>query len=1130
MDSSRPTLAALLFTDVVGSTHLRTDLGEAAAEELRRLHDRILADAVSAHGGGVVKGLGDGLMAWFAGASDAVAAAVAMQRSLQLANRRGVFGAPVSVRIGLSAGEVSWDGDDCFGTPVVEAARVCATAEGGQILVTEIVRTLAGGRADAAFVAVGDRELDGLDAAVKLYAVAWSPPPGEQVPTPLPAPLVAEERAGLVDRADERRQLAATWEAVAAGERRLTLLAGEAGIGKTRLAADVARAAHERGSVVLYGACDEELAGLSQPFVEALDRYVEQCPPEHLRVQLGPLAGELGRRLPRLAERVGRLPHPLDSDPDGARHRFHEAVADLLGAIAATHPVVVVLDDLHWAGEATIALLRHLARSARVGRSWVLATYRDTDVDPTAPLARLLAEVTRRPEASRLTLHGLGPDELTDLFRGEVAAMTTRLATQESSALAALEPAVASARAIHAETDGNAYFSLELFRHLAESGRLDAAYHTPRLPDGVRDVVVGRVARLPGATRDVLSVAAVIGRVFDVDVLVEASRLPLDVVVGAVEAAERARLVAAVPDRLGRYAFGHALTRSALYDALATSRRLWLHGLVGAALQQRPDADHARLAEVVHHLGQRAGLGAKDDVLRALEAALTAAEAAETRAALTEADQHYQAALRWWNLVPDAAAGRWDRREVLRRASDAARWSGDLDRAEQLVREGLESGDEPADAAPDAAMKADLLVRRGDLRWQAGDSEASLRAYEAAATLLDLGSPSPLRARVLARRASALMLAAQYRASRPVAEQAVAMARSVGARAEEERALNVLGVDLAMTGDPDAGVAALESSLRLAGRRRSVENIYLGHTNLAYVLMTIGRLDAALAIAQQGIAAVRGLGVAPSAAHVLLADTANLLWRLGRWSESEAFAMDALRDELPPLGASLLHIVLAKIAGARGNTGESATHLAHAESLCPGMTDAQWALEIAVTRASQHLWRQDFEAVRSQIEQNLPPDAVTEEREIALWLLALGLLAAAARGRDHELRHEVEKDVRATARRWGHRVATLAGAADLTAFPEQRHVAELCRLALLRLDDRDEPAAWARLADGWSALGRPFLVALCRLLQGESAVRDDDYDAGRRAGEEAARIAGELGAAPLQQRANEVVARAAAGG
>ncbi|MBV8993271.1 MAG: adenylate/guanylate cyclase domain-containing protein, partial [Pseudonocardiales bacterium] len=363
--------AIVLFTDVVGSTELRSRLGESAAEELRHKHDALAVDAVQAHRGRQVKNLGDGIMATFWGASDAVGAAVAIEQAIGRHNRLGAT--PLQVRIGISAGDVVFEEEDCFGIPVIEAARLCAAATGGQILASETVRALAR-FSEGTFTPLGSLELKGLADPVRAVEVGWELLPHSCVP--LPAFLTDIGRI-FVGRDGELDRLGQLWKEAAAGELRVVLVAGEPGVGKTRLAAELARRVHDEGAMVLAGRCDEDLGVPYQPFVETLRHFVDHG--ELLAGRLGRYGGELARLVPEVGGRVPALPPPLRSDPETERYWLFDAVASWLVAASTDEPVLLVLDDLHWAAKPTLMLFRHVVR-ARGGRVLVLGTYRDSEL------------------------------------------------------------------------------------------------------------------------------------------------------------------------------------------------------------------------------------------------------------------------------------------------------------------------------------------------------------------------------------------------------------------------------------------------------------------------------------------------------------------------------------------------------------------------------------------------------------------------------------------------------------------------------------------------------------------------------------------------------------------------------
>ena len=341
-------------------------------------------------------------------------------------------------------------------------------------------------------------------------------------------------------------------------------------------------------------------------------------------------------------------------------------------------PVLLVLDDLHWAAKPTLLLLRHVLRATAPLRLLVVTTYRDTDLDRTHPLAEMLADLRRAPGVERLALSGLDEDG--------VAQFLERTAGHELD-----DAGLALARAVHAETEGNPFFVGEVLRHLSESGAIvfrdgrwtsDLTIEQVGIPEGVREVVGRRLSNLEPAVNDVLVVASVIGRDFDVAMLAAVCDGGEEAVLDALEAAEARGLVTPVTGRAAQYRFAHALVRSTLYDELTTSRRLRLHRSVARALVGRPDAE-TRLPELARHFSECAALGEID---RAVEYCRRAGNAAREELAFEEAADYYERSL------------------------------GALELADQ----------------PDAALRADLLVAAGVALVTIGDSRGRELLYEAA--------------------------------------------------------------------------------------------------------------------------------------------------------------------------------------------------------------------------------------------------------------------------------------------------------------------------------------------------------------------------------------------------------------
>ena len=593
----------VLFTDLVGSTALSSSLSQDAADELRRAHFSILRQAVAESGGTEVKNLGDGLMVVFGAASAALGCAVAMQQGVDADNRSQERA--VGLRVGLSVGEVSKEeGSDYFGDPVVEAARLCARCESGQILAADVVRAMAGRRSKHECLPLGALELKGLPDPVETVEVTWEPLIGSESEAanaiPLPGRLVFRPTVGVVGREVETATITDAYKRVAAGEgREVLLIAGEAGLGKTTLVAEAARAAFDAGAIVLFGHCEEDLATPYQLFAEALGHYVTHAPEEQLTAHLAAYGSELARLVPALESRIPGLPPSKATDADTERFLLFAAVVGLLAEASRHAPVVVVVDDLHWADKASLALLRHLGAADVSMRVLVVGTYRDDELSHAHALVETLAGLRRQSGVSGVELAGLDD--------------TGVLAFLEAAAGQSLDSAgVGLAHAVYRETDGNPFFVSEVLRHLAETGAIfqddtgrwtaDATLEQMGLPDSVRQVIGARVLRLGPDAGRVLSTAAVIGRDFDLDLLARATDTSEDDLLDILDAATTAALVRELTDTPGRYNFAHALIQHTLYEDLGPTRRARGHRQVGQALEALcGDRPGTRVGELARH-------------------------------------------------------------------------------------------------------------------------------------------------------------------------------------------------------------------------------------------------------------------------------------------------------------------------------------------------------------------------------------------------------------------------------------------------------------------------------------------------------------------------------------------------
>ncbi len=590
-------------------------------------------------------------MVVFLSTSAALSCAVAMQRAVELDNQR--TGRSLALRVGLSVGEATREGDDYFGDPVVVAARLCARAKGGQILAADVVRAMAGRRSPYELLPLGAIELKGMPEAIETLEIGWHPLSGVDAAShtvPMPSRLERAPSFGVVGRQIETAVLSDAYNRVATSAAlEVVVITGEAGIGKTVLASQLARTAFEAGACVLLGRCDEDLGVPYGPFVEALGHYVAHAPEELLRSHVEEYGGELAKIVPALARRLDELPTAQSADPETERYLLYRAVTGLLEAESTARPVVLVLDDLQWADKPSLQLLRQLVSRAQSMRLLVVGTHRDSDLSVADPLTETLAALRREAGVSYLQLGGLDD---AGVFAFMEAAAGHDLG-RDGAGLA---------RAVSRETDGNPFFVGELLLHLSEigaiyqdsSGRWTAAsdLETIALPESVRQVIGSRVARLGEAAVKVLPLAAVIGREFDLDLLTMVVERPDDEMLGVLDVAAVAGLVREVPDVPGRYSFTHALIQHTLYQDLGATRRARAHHRVAEAIEAIGGDDlEGRVGELAY---QWSHATQPVDAAKVITYARQAAEGALAALAPDDAVRYFTQALEFVALRGDA--------------------------------------------------------------------------------------------------------------------------------------------------------------------------------------------------------------------------------------------------------------------------------------------------------------------------------------------------------------------------------------------------------------------------------------------------------------------------------------------
>ena len=817
-------VVTILVTDQVGSTELRSRLGDDAADRALRAHTLLLREAVAAAGGREVKHLGDGLLATFPSPSSALRCAVAIQQAVHCHNRRPGSVA-TQVRIGLDVGEVSTEEGDWFGTTVVVATRLCQLAGGGGIVASDLVRRLVGSRGGFDFGPPEDKALKGIPEPVAACRVSWVAP--EATTVALPPDVAAPGATTFIGRSGELERLATMWDEARRGRPRLVVLAGDPGIGKTRLAFELARAVAAEGATVLLGRCEEDSLSPYQPLVEPFRHYVLSRPPEQLAAELQGTAAELASLVPEVLRRVPAAPVADQAAVD--RYRVFEAAAGLVREAASGAPLLMVLDDLQWAEKPALMLLRHLVRHLGEAPVLVVATCREAELASVPGLADLVAGLRRERLVEVLTVGGLA--------EREVAALVHELGGQRSPA--------GFVRAVFTTTEGNPLFVESLLRHLDDTGAAPAAAGRAvaaasvgglGLPEDVKEVIARRLSRMTERSQRALAVASVIGRQFGAPLLREVAGLGDDELVEVLEEAVAARVVVEVPGPEDCYAFHHAITRQVLYEGLLGLRRTGLHRRIGAALAAEDAAPSAdRLAQLAHHF-LAAASGQPDDDDTAVAYAYAAASGALAGVAFEEAAVLCERALRVLERRGQPDLGR--RLDVLLLLGRAHCRAGDTNEARKAFGQATEA----ALALGTSQALCETALTYAEVPVESGDvDERLVEVLEAAAAALP--GDDPHRARLLARLVEELYFTPERERCMALSDEALSIARATGDPDALVDALNVRRLLLIGPDGPEARLAVSEELVKVAVAADDCLAVLRGRVARVVDLVDAGYLD-----------------------------------------------------------------------------------------------------------------------------------------------------------------------------------------------------------------------------------------------------------------------------------------------
>jgi DNA-binding CsgD family transcriptional regulator len=908
----------------------------------------------------------------------------------------------------------------------------------------------------------------------------------------------------FIGRAVELERLSSALAAAREGRPGTRLIAGEAGIGKTRLVAEFMIRAREDGALVLVGDCLQlGDTGLPYaPFVGALRPVLRSRSPDDVDRLVGPGRAELAHLLPDLGPAAPR-PH-LRPDASvsavAAQARLFEIVFGMLRRLADERPLVLVLEDLHWADSSTRDLLRFLVRNARDARYLFVATYRSDELHRRHPLRPLLAELARLPNVDHLDLPAFGEKEVAQ----QLAGITGEPPTSELVA------------AILARSGGNPFFAEELIA----AGAFGLA-----LPRSLRDTLVDRARRLADDAQVMLRVAAVAGGRIDHRLLADVSELHDDRLDEALrEAVEHQILVPTTPDEPPAYAFRHALQQEAVYEELLPSERTHLHAALARAIEAHPElrvADPAgAAAQLAHHWFMAY------DLERALAAAIDAGRAAKAGYAFGEAGALLERALELWPKVPPEALPEGiSRDEVVVEAADAAAQAGEPRRSIDLLRSALAETD--AIASP---MQAGTLHHR--LAWylnEAGDWQAGAREMERAVELVPIDPPTPERARVLSDLALSLMVRGRYTDSLPVAEAALATSRAVGAPDAEARALDALGLGLAGRSDLERSLPILRESHARALELADPQAVFLTAVGLGWALDETARHGEALELALETRDRLRELGAEARYGGQVASKAARALFGLGRWDESDAILDETLDGGPTRYAARWLLSNRVRNHVHRGRLEAARADIAAYESLGervvgpdPDLMNMRQA-ELATEAGEPAIAR---ELVRTTLARIAEADFDSDARTlllVGLWAELEALELARAAGAEDQIA-EARRRAGELGTQLGHHVGRVRETASRLATVVEADDA-LGTAIVTEVRGEPDPAAWDRAVQLRRDLGRPYELArvLARAAEANLAVRRREPAAAALI--EAHEIATRIGAAPLRRRLEALARR-----
>ncbi|HVR88378.1 MAG TPA: AAA family ATPase [Candidatus Limnocylindria bacterium] len=858
-----------LFSDLRGYTDYVEQHGDASAARLLRDYRTLVRREVARHAGAEVKTEGDSFYVVFDSASAALDCAVDILRRAETRNHKEPS-ARLTIGMGLHAGEtVSFD-QQFVGGAVNVASRLAAAAGPSEILVSDTLRGLVRTSTAHAMSERGPLQLKGVTEGVRAWSVDWrEPTSGREIDEPVALPTASAPASRIapgqlvcpvvIGRDGERARLRELVTVVAGGRGQTLLLSGEAGVGKSAFVRDATAVTGESGFRLLYGATLESDSGLPYaPFLSAVRSGFRGLERDRLGRVLAQAAPDLAELFPEL----GR-PRSAGEAVSSSPHRLALAFHGLFATFAREAPVLLVIEDLHWADEASLALLQYLSRELRDSRVLILATYRTDEMHRRHPFLRTLAALQRERLAGEIALKRLTPVEVTELIRATLAASdpTVRVSDEFRDA-------------IYTRSEGNPFFTEELLKSLVESGDVYRSaggswerkpIRDLNIPGSIRESVRTRVERLSPEARTTLAAAAVVGQQFTFDTV----RAACDMEEGALESYLREfieqQLVIELSREEERYAFRHALTREVIYDDLLIRERKRLHRRVADALAKSQTTEPGLLA---YHL-----LAAGESE-RAVPYLLDAAAGAARAGAPREAAAHYERAIDV-GMPDDRLADVIEHQAEAYHLFDVAR---SIEAAQEAIALYRGSGDRRGES------RMLRLAGRGYF-YESRQVEAERLTQEAIDVLA--GEECPELGRAVAQLAGLLMARVEMAEALPLADRAIALGERFADHWTLANALITKGSALRGT----EGMPFLRRGLDVALRNEISETALRAYNNILIGMIGSGASGAERHVfLDEGLAYARRRGIEQATLAYLLSQKAFVQFGEGEWEAALATA------------------------------------------------------------------------------------------------------------------------------------------------------------------------------------------------------------------------------------------------